>query len=67
MTTGAIVAVIAYCFAYLFVWWRLTPLSTIYQLYRGNQLYLWGKPEDPEKTTDLPPVTDKIYHIILYN
>jgi hypothetical protein len=23
---------------------------------RGGQFYLWRKPEDPEKTTDLPQV-----------
>ena len=35
--------------------WCLTPLSTIFQ-----------KPEYPEKTTDLPQVTDKLCHIMLY-
>ena len=36
------------------------------QLYRGGQYYLWRKLEYPKKTNDLPQVTDKLDHIILY-
>ena len=45
--------------------WCLTPLSTLFQLYRGCKLYWWRKPEYTEKTTDLSQVGQTLsYNIV---
>ena len=35
-------------------------------VYSGGQFQQKRKPEYPEKTTNLPHVTDKLYHTMLY-
>ena len=44
----------------------LTPLSTIFQLYRGGQIHRCSQSKYLEKITDLPQVIDKRYHIMMY-
>jgi hypothetical protein len=41
----------------------LTPLSTIFQLYHGDQFKWWEKPEYQERTTDHGQATGKLDHL----
>ena len=41
-------------------------LSRIFHLCRGGQFYWQRTPQYIEKTTNLPEVTDELYHIMLY-
>ena len=43
----------------------LTPLSTIFQLYHGDQFLWWRNPEYPDRTTDHGQATGKLYHLRL--
>jgi hypothetical protein len=44
--------------------WCLTPLSTIVTSWRS--FFFVEETGVPEKTTDLPQVNDKLYHIMLH-
>ena len=46
--------------------WCLTPLSTIFQLYRGGQFYWWRKPEYSGKTTELSHLIVNIKYLAIY-
>jgi hypothetical protein len=46
--------------------WCLTLLSTLFELYCGAHFYWWRTPDNPEKTTDMPQVTVKLYRTLLF-
>ena len=53
-----------YIYMYMFVLLCLTPLSTIFQLYRGGQFFGWRKLNVPGVNHNV--ITDKLDQIMLY-
>jgi hypothetical protein len=69
--TAAYVNIYCICLVYMiggdcvgwfrFGLWCITPLSTIFQLYRGGQFDWWRKTQYPKKTTDLSLTNFKLF------
>lgn len=44
----------------------ILPVQNLESNQECGKCYIWRKPENLVKTTDLPQVTDKLYHSKLY-